>query len=100
MSKSVLDTMQKQKFGRIINMSSFTAFSGTLGASNYAASKAGIIGFTKSLAKEVARHNITVNTIAPGYFDIGMFYDLNSKQREDVIKNIPCLLYTSDAADE
>lgn len=89
MSKAVLKTMQNQKFGRIINISSFTAFTGIPGASNYVASKAGIIGFAKSLAKEVAQYNITVNTIAPGYFDIGMFYDLNPKQRELILKDIP-----------
>ena len=89
MSKAVLKTMQNQKFGRIINISSFTAFTGVAGASNYAASKAGIIGFAKSLAKEVAQYNITVNTIAPGYFDIGMFYHLSSKQRKDILKGIP-----------
>jgi len=89
MSKAVLKTMQNQKFGRIINISSFTAFTGISGASNYAASKAGIIGFAKSLAKEVAQYNITVNTIAPGYFDIGMFYDLNPKQQELILKDIP-----------
>ena len=89
MSKAVLKTMQNQKFGRIINISSFTAFTGIPGASNYGASKAGIIGFAKSLAKEVAQYNITVNTIAPGYFDIGMFYDLNPKQRKLILKDIP-----------
>jgi len=89
MSKAVLKTMQNQKFGRIINISSFTAFTGVAGASNYAASKAGIIGFAKSLAKEVAQYNITVNTIAPGYFDIGMFYHLGSKQRKNILKRIP-----------
>ncbi len=89
MSKAVLKTMQNQKFGRIINISSFTAFTGVAGASNYAASKAGIIGFAKSLAKEVAQYNITVNTIAPGYFDIGMFYHLSSKQRKNILKCIP-----------
>jgi len=63
MSKAVLKTMQNQKFGRIINISSFTAFTGIPGASNYVASKAGIIGFAKSLAKEVAQYNITVNKL-------------------------------------
>ncbi len=89
MSKAVLQTMQNQKFGRIINISSFTAITGIAGASNYAASKAGIIGFSKSLAKEVAHYNITINIIAPGYFDIGMFYDINPKQRELILKKIP-----------
>ncbi len=88
-SKLVLPYMKKQRFGRIINISSFTGFRGIAGASNYAASKAGIIGFSKSFSKEVAKYNITVNAIAPGYFDIGMFYDISSDKQKDIIKNIP-----------
>jgi len=86
---AVLPKMKDQQFGRIINISSFTAFIGTPGASNYSASKAGIIGFTKSVAKEVAKYNITVNAISPGYFDIGMFYDIDKKMRQNIIKKIP-----------
>jgi len=88
-SKAVLPIMKKQKFGRIINISSFAAFRGISGASNYVASKAGIIGFSKSLAKEVAKDNITVNVIAPGYFDIGIFYDIPEKIRKNILQNIP-----------
>ncbi len=88
-SKAVLPQMKKQKFGRIINISSFTAFRGVVGASNYAASKAGIAGFTKSFAKEVAKYNITVNAIAPGYFDIGMFHDISSDVQKIIQKQIP-----------
>lgn len=88
-SKAVLPTMKKQKYGKIINISSFAAFQGIAGASNYVASKAGIIGFTKSLAKEVAKYGITVNAIAPGYFDIGMFYDLNQQTRMKIKNDIP-----------
>lgn len=88
-SKSVLPQMKKQNFGRIINISSFTALRGVAGASNYAASKAGILGFTLSFAKEVAKNNITVNAIAPGYFDIGMFYDIKQEIRDTLKKNIP-----------
>lgn len=88
-SKAVLPQMKKQQFGRIINISSFTAFRGISGAANYSSSKAGVIGFTRSLAKEVARNNITVNAIAPGYFDIGMFNDLNQKIKMNIIENIP-----------
>ena len=88
-TRAVLPKMKKQLFGRIINISSFTAFTGIPGASNYSASKAGIIGFTRSVAKEVAKFNITVNAISPGYFDIGMFYDIDKKTREQIIRKIP-----------
>jgi 3-oxoacyl-[acyl-carrier protein] reductase len=88
-SKAVLLQMKKQNYGRIINISSFTALHGIAGASNYAASKAGILGFTKSFAREVAKNNITVNAIAPGYFDIGMFYDIKQEIRKIIKKNIP-----------
>jgi NAD(P)-dependent dehydrogenase (short-subunit alcohol dehydrogenase family) len=88
-NKAVLPQMKKQKFGRIINISSFTAFRGVVGASNYAASKAGIVGFTKSFAKEVAKYNVTVNAIAPGYFDIGMFYDISLEVQKIIQKQIP-----------
>lgn len=88
-SKAVLPHMTKQQFGRIINISSFTAFSGIAGAANYSASKAGIIGFTKSLSKEVAKYNVTVNAIAPGYFDIGMFNDLNTETKKRILQDIP-----------
>jgi 3-oxoacyl-[acyl-carrier protein] reductase len=87
--KYTLSQMKKQKYGRIINMSSFTALVGAAGASNYAASKAGIIAFSKSLAKEIASYGITVNTIAPGYFDIGMFYDLDQPTIKKIISKIP-----------
>jgi NAD(P)-dependent dehydrogenase (short-subunit alcohol dehydrogenase family) len=88
-SKAVLPQMKKQNFGRIINISSFTALHGIAGAANYAASKAGILGFTQSFAKEVAKNNITVNAIAPGYFDIGMFYDIKQEIRNSLKRNIP-----------
>jgi len=88
-SKSVLPQMIKQNYGSIINISSFTAFQGIAGASNYAASKAGVVAFTKSLAKEVSKFDITVNAIAPGYFDIGMFYDIDKKTKRKIISNIP-----------
>ena len=88
-SKEVLPHMINQQFGRIINISSFTAFRGVAGAANYSASKAGIIGFTKSLSKEVAKYNVTVNAIAPGYFDIGMFNDLNTEIKRSILQGIP-----------
>ena len=87
--KFVLTQMKKQKYGRIINMSSFTGLVGAAGAANYAASKAGIIALTKSLAKETASYGITVNAIAPGYFDIGMFYDFDKPTIKKIISKIP-----------
>ena len=81
--------MRKQQYGRIINIGSVVALVGTKGASNYSASKAGIIGFTKSFAKEVASFGITVNTIMPGFFDSGMFYHLDSQTRKSILKQIP-----------
>ena len=88
-ARAVLPGMKERGFGRIINVSSFTAFAGTPGAANYAASKAGIIGLTKSLAKEVAKYGITVNSISPGYFDAGMFYDLDEDARRQIAAKIP-----------
>ena len=88
-TKAVLPGMKARGFGRIVNVSSFTAFSGTAGAANYAASKAGIVGLTKSAAREVARYGITVNSVSPGYFDAGMFYHLDQKARESIVRRIP-----------
>lgn len=88
-SRSALPGMKARGFGRIINVSSVTAFAGTPGAANYAASKAGVIGLTRSLAKEVAKHGITVNSVSPGYFDAGMFYDLGEGAREEIAGKIP-----------
>ena len=88
-ARAVLPGMKERGFGRIINVSSFTAFAGTPGAANYAASKAGIIGLTKSLAKEVAKYGITVNSVSPGYFDAGMFYDLDEDARKQIADRIP-----------
>jgi 3-oxoacyl-[acyl-carrier protein] reductase len=87
--KATLPIMKKQNYGKIINISSFTGLVGSAGASNYAASKAGILAFSKSVAKEVAKYNITVNSIAPGFFDIGMFNDFDLSTRKKLKKNIP-----------
>ena len=81
--------MMKQKFGKIINISSIIGQIGNKGQSNYSASKAGIIGLTKSLAKELASRNITVNAINPGYIETNMTKTMNEKQRIDFLNLIP-----------
>ena len=88
-SKCVLKNMMKQKFGRIISISSIVGFTGNPGQVNYCASKSGITGFTKSLALEVASRGITVNTIAPGYIYSAMTDKLSNIQRDSIISNIP-----------
>ncbi len=87
--KAILKAMTAQKWGRIINISSVVGITGNFGQSNYAASKAGIIGFTKSLAKEVAKRNITVNAIAPGFIETAMTASLSEKIRESYVQQIP-----------
>ena len=88
-SKAVLRHMFKARQGRIINMSSVIGLIGNLGQANYAASKAGIIGLTKSLAKEVASRNITVNAIAPGFIETPMTEVLSEEVRSTILKQIP-----------
>ena len=88
-TKSLLKNMMKQKFGRIISISSVVGFTGNPGQTNYCASKSGIIGFTKSLALEVASRGITVNAIAPGFISSPMTEKLNDFQRETVTSKIP-----------
>ena len=81
--------MMKQRSGRIINMSSVVGISGNAGQINYAASKAGVIGMTKSAAKELASRGITVNAIAPGYIETDMTNVLSDKVKEETMKQIP-----------
>jgi len=87
--KALLRPMMKARKGKIINISSVIGLTGNAGQVNYAASKSGIIGFTKSLAKEVAKRGINVNCIAPGYIKTPMTEELSDKVKEQVILNIP-----------
>ena len=88
-SKAVVRLMVKQKFGRIVNISSVVGAMGNAGQTNYAASKAGIIGFSKSLAREVASRGITVNAVAPGFIQTAMTDVLPEKVRENLTSLIP-----------
>ncbi|PMP68763.1 MAG: 3-oxoacyl-ACP reductase [Thermodesulfobacterium geofontis] len=88
-TQAVLPMMLKEKWGRIINISSVVAFTGNPGQTNYAAAKAGIIGFSKALALEVAGKNITVNVIAPGYIETDMTAGLPEKIKEAFLQQIP-----------
>lgn len=88
-SKACLRGMIKAKVGRIINIGSVVGDTGNPGQCNYAAAKAGMIGFTKSLAREVGSRNITVNIVAPGFIDTDMTRELSESQREELQKNIP-----------
>ena len=88
-TKQVVPCMMKARNGRIINISSVVGISGNAGQSNYAASKAGIIGFTKSLAKELAARNILVNAVAPGFIQTDMTGVLKEEIKEEIAKMIP-----------
>ena len=89
LTKAVLRTMLKQRSGSIINMGSVVGVFGNAGQANYAASKAGIIGFTKSIAKEVGSRGIRCNVIAPGFIETEMTEELDEKTKETYISNIP-----------
>ena len=89
LSQAVLRGMMKNRSGRIINISSVVGHMGNAGQTNYAAAKAGINGFTKSLAQEVGSRGITVNSIAPGFIDTDMTRALDDVQRESLLKHIP-----------
>ena len=89
MTKNVISYMMKARNGRIINISSVVGFAGNAGQTNYSASKAGIIGFTKSLAKEVASRNILVNAVAPGFIETNMTDVLKQEVKDEIAKNIP-----------
>lgn len=89
MTRNVVPFMIKQKNGRIINLSSVVGITGNAGQTNYSASKAGVIGFTKSLAKEVASRNILVNAIAPGFIETDMTKVLSDSVKEAILNQIP-----------
>ena len=87
--KAVCRPMMRQKFGRIINLSSVVGVRGNAGQANYAASKAGLIGLTKSLAKELAAKNITVNAVAPGFIETDMTHAMPEAARQATLASIP-----------
>ena len=88
-TKSISPIMIKQKHGKIINISSVVGIVGNAGQCNYAASKAGVIGFSKSVARELASRNINVNVVAPGYIDTDMTKSLPDKVKDEILKSIP-----------
>ena len=89
LSRGVLRAMMRSRYGRIINISSVVGAAGNIGQSNYAAAKAGLFGFSKSLAREVGSRNITVNCIAPGFIATDMTRSLTEKQQEYLMQQIP-----------
>ncbi|MBI3772814.1 MAG: 3-oxoacyl-ACP reductase FabG [Gammaproteobacteria bacterium] len=89
MSKACIKGMMKARRGRIINIASVVGVSGNAGQTNYAAAKAGMIGFTKALAREVASRNITVNAVAPGFIDTDMTHGLPEEQKAALLQQIP-----------
>jgi len=89
LSKAAMRHMMKQRWGRIINIGSIVGSSGNPGQTNYCASKAGVTGFSKALAQEVATRNITVNVIAPGFIQTDMTDKLTSEQKQAILQKIP-----------
>ena len=89
LSQAVIKGMMKNRYGRIINISSVVGHTGNAGQTNYAATKAGISGFTKSLAQEIGSRGVTVNCVAPGFIDTDMTKALSEPQREQLLKHIP-----------
>ena len=88
-TRSLIRHMVKQRFGRIVNIGSVVGSTGNPGQVNYSTTKAGLIGFTKSLAKERGGRNITVNTISPGFIETDMTEELNEKQKEAILSQVP-----------
>lgn len=88
-TRQAIPSMRDKRWGRIINISSVVGSTGVIGAANYAASKAGIIGFTKSVAREMARYEITANVVSPGYINIGMLKRLSEEMQTKILQQIP-----------
>lgn len=88
-TKAVLQPMTKQRYGRIVNIASIVGAMGNVGQANYAASKAAVIGFTKTVAREYASRNVTVNAVAPGFIDTAMTQGLPTEVKEALQKQIP-----------
>ncbi|WP_016956844.1 3-oxoacyl-ACP reductase FabG [Catenovulum sp. SX2] len=89
LSKAVLRAMMKKRNGRIVNIGSVVGSTGNPGQANYCAAKAGLVGFTKAMAKEVASRGITVNSVAPGFIDTDMTKELNDDQKSTIFAQIP-----------
>ena len=89
LTKACMRSMMKQRFGRIVNIASVVGVMGNAGQANYAAAKAGLIGFTKSVAKELGSRNITANVIAPGFIQTDMTDSLDEKTQAELLKQIP-----------
>ena len=97
LTQAVISTMMKSRWGRVINITSVVGQTGAAGQANYAASKAGMIGLTKSLAREFASRGITINAVAPGFIQTAMTDDLTESQRSAILAQIPLARYGDEA---
>ena len=89
LTRTLMHPMMRRRYGRVINITSIVGVTGNPGQANYCASKAGMIGFSKSLAQEVAPRNVTVNCVAPGFIETAMTEKLNDKQKESILGAVP-----------